>query len=249
MWPGNVTAAKAANWVQPAPMGSEKAGNADGTIPAWDGGITRAPAGYRAGRDHIDPFAADKVEFQITPANYQKYADKLGAGQKAMFAKYKTFRMDIYPTRRSASFPERTYEFSKKNATQCKLIANGEGIQNCAEGFPFPIPNDAYEAIWNHKLKYKGLSVRRYSNQVRRPPWRFHAGQVAGRNPGLVLQAGQHLRVHQQHVLYYKQDLLAPPAWPVACCWCMNPQRESRSTPAWCTTGPASRPPRAKRCL
>ena len=32
--------------------------------------------------------------------------------------------------------------------------------------FPFPIPNNAYEAIWNHKLKYKGLSVRSFSNQA-----------------------------------------------------------------------------------
>ena len=86
-------------------MGSEMAGNAAGTIPAWDGGITRPPAGYKAGGDHPDPFAGDKVSFQITPANYTQYADQLGAGQKAMFAKYKTFRMDVYPTRRSASFP------------------------------------------------------------------------------------------------------------------------------------------------
>ena len=28
------------------PLGAEKAGNAAGTIPAWTGGITQAPAGY-----------------------------------------------------------------------------------------------------------------------------------------------------------------------------------------------------------
>ena len=28
------------------PFGAERAGNADGTIPAWTGGITSAPAGY-----------------------------------------------------------------------------------------------------------------------------------------------------------------------------------------------------------
>ena len=37
------------------PMGGEKAGNADGTIPAWEGGITSTPAGYEPGRHHIDP--------------------------------------------------------------------------------------------------------------------------------------------------------------------------------------------------
>src|SRR4249919_3787354 len=79
------------------PMGSEKAGNAAGTIPEWTGGITRAPAGYKAGGNHIDPFAGDKVLFQITPANYKQYSENLGAGQEAMFAKYKDYRMDVYP--------------------------------------------------------------------------------------------------------------------------------------------------------
>ena len=83
-----------------------------------------------------------------------------------MFAKYPSFRMDVYPTRRSASFPQRIYEFTAKNAVNCKLVANGEGVENCAEGLPFPIPNDGYEVIWNHKLKYKGVAVQRWANQT-----------------------------------------------------------------------------------
>ena len=31
------------------PSGAEKAGNADGTIPAWTGGLTEAPAGFVEG--------------------------------------------------------------------------------------------------------------------------------------------------------------------------------------------------------
>ncbi len=117
-----------------------------------------------------------------------------------MFAKYPTFRMDVYPTRRSASFPQRTYEFTKRNATSCKLVANGEGIQGCAEGFPFPIPQNAYEVIWNHKLKYKGLSVRSYSNQAAPTAGgAFTLMRAARGNPRPVLQAGQHHREHQQH--------------------------------------------------
>ena len=193
------------------PMGSEKAGNAAGTIPAWDGGITRPPAGYRAGGDHIDPYAADRVSFQITPANYKQYADRLGAGQQAMFERYKTFRMDIYPTHRSASFPQRTYEYTRRNATACELIADGDGIRNCAEGFPFPIPNNAYEAIWNHKLKYKGLSVRSFSNQ---------AAPTAGGSYtlirlqeeilGLYYKPGNTSENINNNLLYFKQDVLSP---------------------------------------
>ena len=148
------------------PMGSEKAGNADGSIPAWEGGITTPPAGYKVGDWHPDPFKGEKPTLQITPANYQQYAEKLAPGTQAMFAKYPTFRMDVYPTHRTASFPARTYEYTAKNATACKLVADGDGIENCAEGFPFPIPQNAYEVIWNHKLKYKGLSVQSYSNQA-----------------------------------------------------------------------------------
>ncbi|MFN9967906.1 MAG: DUF1329 domain-containing protein, partial [Lysobacteraceae bacterium] len=131
-----VDAAKAAALGQTlTPVGAEKAGNAAGTIPAWDGGITRPPANYRNGMFHPDPFAADRPKFQITRANVAQYGDNLTAGQKALFQRYPTFRMDVYPTRRSASFPQRTYDFTRRNATNCRLVADGEGVQNCAEGF------------------------------------------------------------------------------------------------------------------
>lgn len=146
--------------------GAEKAGNADGTIPEFTGGITSPPAGYKVGMFHPDPFASDKILFTITPQNYKQHADKLTVGQQAMFAKYPTFKMNVYPTRRSASFPARANEMTKVNATKCQLVADGEGVQNCAEGLPFPIPQNAYEVIWNHKLKYHGVSLARWANQA-----------------------------------------------------------------------------------
>lgn len=148
------------------PVGAEKAGNADGSIPAWTGGIKSPPASYSKGMHHLDPFADDEILFTINQANYQDYADKLSPGQMAMFAKYDTFKMNVYPTRRSASFPERIYEMSIKNATTGHLTPDGEGVTGVAEGLPFPIPKNGHELIWNHKLKYKGVAVRRYNNQV-----------------------------------------------------------------------------------
>src|SRR4249919_1818868 len=148
------------------PTGAEKAGNSKGTIPAWEGGITRPPAGYRIGQSHVDPYAADKPLYSVTPANYQQHADQLSVGQKAMFAKYKDYRMDVYPTRRSSSFPQRTYDFTRKNATSCQLVADGEGVKNCAEGFPFPVPQNAYELIWNHALKCTASAFARFSNRA-----------------------------------------------------------------------------------
>ena len=58
------------------PIGAEKAGNGS-DIPAWDGGITKPPAGYTVGQKHVDPYAGDKPKFVITAANYKEYADKL----------------------------------------------------------------------------------------------------------------------------------------------------------------------------
>src|SRR4030088_315306 len=63
------------------PMGGEKAGNTDGTIPEWTGGIkSAADAGvpnYRTGDHHPDPYANDKPLFTITPANMSQYAARL----------------------------------------------------------------------------------------------------------------------------------------------------------------------------
>ena len=67
------------------PLGAERAGNAAGTIPAWAGGITQAPAGYKPGQHHPDPYTADKPQFTITKANLEQYKAHLSPGQIALF--------------------------------------------------------------------------------------------------------------------------------------------------------------------
>lgn len=149
------------------PVGAERAGNADGTIPEWTGGITQAPAGYKPGDHHPDPFSGDKILFTISASNYKDYEKHLSPGQIAMFEKYpETFKMNVYKTRRSASFPEHIYEKTMENGKTGKLSDDGEGVSGVAEGFPFPFPENAYELMFNHKLKYKGIGGVRYNNQV-----------------------------------------------------------------------------------
>jgi hypothetical protein len=149
------------------PVGAQKSGNAAGTIPAWTGGITSPPAGYKPGDHHQDPFASDSIEFTIDGTNFNDYADSLSVGQKAMFDKYpETFKMNVYKSRRSASFPDRIYQKTIENGKTGKLVAGGEGVENVAEGFPFPNPQNAYELMLNHKLKFKGSGGVRYNNQV-----------------------------------------------------------------------------------
>ncbi|MBA3849931.1 MAG: DUF1329 domain-containing protein [Opitutus sp.] len=148
------------------PLGGEKAGNAAGTIPAWDGGITQAPPGYTAGMHHPDPFAADAVQFTLTAANADQYADKLGAGHLALLKAYNTYKMPVYQTHRSASNPQRIYDATKKNATTASLTEGGNGITGSVQGIPFPIPQNGLEVIWNHLTRYRGVAANRSISQA-----------------------------------------------------------------------------------
>ena len=149
------------------PVGAVVAGNADGSIPAWAGGITEAPAGYKEGDFHPDPYADDKVLFTITAKNYQEYAEFLSDGQKELFKAYPdTYEMPIYQSRRSASLPQFVYDETAKNAVMAELIQGGNGVKNAAIGIPFPIPQNGVEAIWNHILRYRGETVKRFGGQA-----------------------------------------------------------------------------------
>jgi hypothetical protein len=149
------------------PLGAVRAGNKDGSIPEWTGGITKPPAGYTVGDHHIDPYPNDKVKFTITASNLAKYKTLLTPGQVKLFETYPdTYKMNVYQTRRSASYPEHVYQAVKKNATRSELVQNGNGIKAAAVGIPFPIPSNGLEAIWNHILRYRGESVTRQAGQA-----------------------------------------------------------------------------------
>lgn len=143
------------------PLGAEKAGNKDGSIPAWDGGLTKAPAGFVAGGRRPDPFAAEKPLYSVTAKNMDQYADKLTDGVKALLKRYPdSFRLDVFPTHRTAAAPQWVYDNTFKNATQAKIVDGAGGPQPEAAygGIPFPIPKSGPEAIWNHLLRWKGQS-------------------------------------------------------------------------------------------
>ena len=149
------------------PLGATAAGTESGSIPTWQGGITKPPAGYAPGMHHPDPFAADKPLFTITADNFRLYEANLSPGQIALFQRYPaTFRMPVYRSRRTASLPRRIYDRTIANATTAMLTEGGNGVMNAAEGIPFPIPKNGLEAIWNHLLRYRGKSLRRASGQA-----------------------------------------------------------------------------------
>ena len=104
------------------PLGAEKAGNSDGSIPAWDGGLTSAAqagfANFRPGQHHPDPYASDKPLFTVSAGNMNQYANKLTEGHKKLLQTYRnTFKMLVYPTHRSGAAPQRIYDATKRIAT------------------------------------------------------------------------------------------------------------------------------------
>ncbi|EDP99683.1 DUF1329 domain-containing protein [Shewanella benthica] len=149
------------------PLGGVKSANADGSIPAWDGGITTPPAGYKKGMHHPDPFASDKIEFTITNANKDKYKAHLTDGQNKLFGLYPdTYKMNVYQTRRTASVPQFVYDATKANATRAELVSQGNGVKGASIGVPFPIPKNGLEVIWNHVLRFRGVDVKTSRSQA-----------------------------------------------------------------------------------
>lgn len=140
-------------------FGAIKAGNKEGTIPAYTGGLTKAPPGYKAGSGFwVDPYKDEKPLFRIDAKNAAQYADKLSEGQKALLKKHPTtYYIDIYPSHRTAAFPDKVLKATVRNATTCKTLKDNLAVdQACRGGLPFPIPKNGYEEMWNMLLAYAG---------------------------------------------------------------------------------------------
>jgi hypothetical protein len=153
------------------PMGATMAGNSSGSIPAWNGGIKSAAdagaTGFKSGGHHPDPFAADKPSYKVDATNMEKYAATLTAGHKALLSTYKgSYFMNVYPSRRSAAFPQRIYDAVKANAGSAKLTGSGNGVTGAIGGPPFPAPKSGVEVIWNHILRYRADIAERVIGQA-----------------------------------------------------------------------------------
>ena len=83
-----------------------------------------------------------------------------------MLDAYPSYKMNVYPTRRSAAFPERIYQATERIATTATLIEGGNGVTNAINGFPFPIPSNGTEAIWNHITRFRADMAQRAIGQA-----------------------------------------------------------------------------------
>mgnify|MGYP000664831976 CR=1 FL=1 len=139
-------------------VGALAQANKAGTIPGYDGGLAQDV--------DANPFeniyAKEVPLFEITSKNLSQYKENLSNGQLALFGKYPdTYKMPIYKTHRTASFPQAVYQKAKKNAVTATLVDGGNGLKNFDETVPFAIPKSGIEVIWNHISRFRGGAVER----------------------------------------------------------------------------------------
>ena len=105
-----------------------------------------------------DPFSEDQVLLVINADNYDEYKDSiLTSGQIKMFETYPaTFKMNIFPSKRSCAVPPEVLELTDKNAI---LTDEGEGVDGVVGSIPFPYPTEALHHVWNHILRYRGVEI------------------------------------------------------------------------------------------
>jgi hypothetical protein len=152
------------------PMGSERAGNAAGTIPAWTGGMTAVPAGIQwdPATEMTPDFWADESSlYTVDASNMAQYTGSLSAGVQTLIQK-QGLSLKVYPTHRTAAYPQWVYDNILSNSTTAKLNPEGGrlGFTGGYGGFPFPIPDvntplDAgAQIMWNHITNWQGSSFR-----------------------------------------------------------------------------------------
>ncbi len=165
--PAAVVASAASGSGGLTPIGAQQSGNGDGSIPPWTGGLTRSqwPAAFQPGGRLVDPYASEKPLFTITAANAGQYAAHLSAAHLALLKKYPDYTIPVYATHRSVSYPQAIYAASQANNGKSKLIG-ADAIADARLGVPFPQPENGAEAMWNHRLRYRGDSMQMQTTQA-----------------------------------------------------------------------------------
>ncbi len=196
------------------PMGAIRAGNEDGTIPEWTGGIgpDDIPDGYEPGTHHPDPFADDQPLFTITADNMADYADKLTEGNQALQKAYPdTYKMVVYPTRRRFSAPQRIYDATKASSMTAVLAEGGNGVNNAIVGIPFPIPSSGIEVIWNHILRWRAIGGERfYAQAAVTPSGRYTLVEFSDKISVPYAMDGMSVEDLDNVIIFFKEKTVAP---------------------------------------
>lgn len=142
-------------------IGAEAAANADGSIPAYTGGLRTAPAGFKAG-DTVrpDPFASETPVVVINQSNLAEHQQWLTATTTELIKRFPSFAVNLYPSHRTAAYPDALQQNAIKNATQAETKEQGLVLSNVLPGVPFPIPQTGAEAMWNSLLRFQGVAFQ-----------------------------------------------------------------------------------------
>ena len=148
------------------PFGSIRAGNADGSIPAWTGGYTTLPEGFQPGDPIGELFPDEQPILTIDASNVAQHTDRLSAGVVAMINNY-GYSVHVYPTHRTHSMPQKNYDCIAANVTSAQPLAQGIrfGFTGAYGGIPFPIlDSDPYAAgaqiVLNSDAEFKGFATK-----------------------------------------------------------------------------------------
>ena len=182
------------------PMGSERAGNAAGTIPAWTGGLSAIPTGVDWDPTKTLPpdfFASDAMLYKVDASNMAQYADMLSEGVQALM-KNKGFYINVFPTHRTQAMPQWIYDNNALNVTRT-TPQNGDwrlGWNGAYGGYPFPIPSSdplaaGYQICYNNETRWVGTYQR------------LTTASYTNANGAAVLTEGARLNYRFS---YYKQD-------------------------------------------
>ncbi|MES1943363.1 hypothetical protein PC39_04567 [Salinisphaera sp. PC39] len=203
------------------PVGAVKKGNEAGTIPAWDpwpkqGKISGEDLTAENFPDTVGKILAEEPKFVITADNYKQYADKLTEGHKALFELYPDYKMKVYPTHRNVGYPDKVEKFTKQNATTAHLDGCNDCLREAEFGFPFPIPQNGAEAIWNHRLRWRGEYVQRNNDQA--IVQQDGATQITKlvenvKFPYTLLNEDERIKINDKDdiMIYYQSETVAPP--------------------------------------
>lgn len=142
------------------PVGAEKQASADALIPAWTGGDTAPPKGWKPSQPRVNPWAGEAALFSVSAANLAQYASRLSPGQQELVRTLKGYRMDVFPAKRSCGYPEMVYQRTRTAQGTARLGADGVSLVDAqTAAVPFPEPKSGAEIIWNHKLRYQGQGL------------------------------------------------------------------------------------------
>jgi hypothetical protein len=111
---------------------------------------------------------------------------------KELLRRYPGYRLDVYPTHRTAAAPQWVYDNTRANATRARARDGDLLVEGAFGGIPFPIPKSGREAMWNHLLAWKGESVVEDAGIY----------LASGGKPLLTVQR----RADYQYPYYYRDD-------------------------------------------